>query len=85
MFPGTSVNPFQKSVVKCQSTFERIRESWTEIFGFQYRPAAMPGTYTYNIKKKIQDKTSKQNKIKQNKTIRQKEIKQNNTRKQSSN
>ena len=64
MFPGTSVNPFQKSVVKCQSTFERIRESWTEIFGFQYRPAGMPGTYAYNIKQKVQDKTSKQNKIK---------------------
>ena len=41
LFPGTSANMYQKSVVKCQSAFERIRESYAELFGFQYRPAPM--------------------------------------------
>ena len=48
LFPGKSINPFQKSVVKCQSTFERIRESYAEIFGYQYRPAPMKEVYGYN-------------------------------------
>ena len=47
LFPGTSANMFQKSVVKCQSTFERIRESWADIFGFEYRPAPMTEAYSY--------------------------------------
>ena len=47
LFPGTSANVFQKSVVKCQSTFERIRESWADIFGFEYRPAPMTEAYSY--------------------------------------
>jgi hypothetical protein len=81
LFPGTSVNPLQKSVVKCQSTFERIRESWANIFGFQYRPAAMPGAYVYNIQKDVQDNNPKQ----KTKTIKQKTIKQNKTRKESPN
>ena len=50
LFPGTSVNPLQKSFVKCQNTFERIRESWAEIFGYQYRPAPMVEAYEYGLK-----------------------------------
>lgn len=41
LFPGTSVNLLDKSVVKCQSVFERIREAWSDIFGYQYRPSPM--------------------------------------------
>jgi hypothetical protein len=47
LFPGTSANIFQKSVVKCQSTFERIREAWADIFGFEYRPAPITEAYSY--------------------------------------
>jgi hypothetical protein len=51
LFPGTTVNAFQKSVVKCQSTFERIREAWSDIFGYQYRPSPMSEAYAYGIQK----------------------------------
>ena len=51
LFPGTTANAFQKSVVKCQSTFERIREAWSDIFGYQYRPAPMSEAYAYGIQK----------------------------------
>ena len=51
LFPGTTANAFQKSVVKCQSTFERIREAWSDIFGYQYRPSPMSEAYAYGIQK----------------------------------
>jgi len=59
----------QKSVVKCQSTFERIREAWSDIFGFQYRPAPMNeaniNNYDSQEKKK---KTNKKRESGNNKT-----------------
>ena len=50
LFPGTSVNALQKTQVHCQSNFERIRESWSELWGYQYRPAALTEAYNYNSK-----------------------------------
>jgi hypothetical protein len=50
LFPGKSTNAFQKSVVKCQSNFERIREAWADIFGYQYRPAPMNDVLEYMYK-----------------------------------
>ena len=60
LFPGTSANMFQKSVVKCQSTFERIREAWADIFGFEYRPAPMTEAYSY-IYEPIKNDNNKNN------------------------
>ena len=56
LYPGTSVNLFQKGVVKCQSTFERIREAWADIRGVEYRPSPMNEAYSYayNIKNEQQ-------------------------------
>jgi hypothetical protein len=51
LYPGTSPNLFQKSVIKCQSTFERIREAYADLFGYQYRPAPMSEAYTYSVTK----------------------------------
>lgn len=62
LFPGTSVNNFQKSVVKCQSTFERIRESWADIFGFEYRPSPMSETYSYMFDQKDDKKVKTEKK-----------------------
>jgi len=76
LFPGTSANVFQKSVVKCQSTFERIREAWADIFGFEYRPAPMSNAYAYNNKKDDESKTSNKNK-----TIKKKTSSKNKTQK----
>ena len=77
LFPGTSANVFQKSVIKCQSTFERIREAWADISGFEYRPSPMNEAYAYNItndeeqrnQRKEQKKQRKQRK-QQNKTLK---------------
>jgi hypothetical protein len=57
LFPGKSANLFQKSVIKCQSTFERIREAYAEIRGFQYRPAAVD--YYENNDKTDENKNNK--------------------------
>ena len=65
LFPGESANLFQKSVVKCQSTFERIREAWADIFGYEYRPAPMIEAYAYNLKKDKREKKEIKNKQKQ--------------------
>jgi hypothetical protein len=65
LFPGTTANLFQKSVVKCQSTFERIREAWSDIFGYQYRPSPMSEAYAYGmqkVNKNSNNKTSEKNK-----------------------
>jgi hypothetical protein len=69
LFPGESANIFQKSVVKCQSTFERIREAWADIRGFEYRPAPMNEAYAYNIRNDEQRKQRKQRK-QQKKTLK---------------
>jgi hypothetical protein len=57
-------------VVRCQSTFERIREAWADIFGFEYRPAPMSEAYTYNLQKPHDKKKKTEKKIisKNNKT-----------------
>jgi hypothetical protein len=47
LYPGTEVNTVQRLAVKCQSQFERIREAWADIFGFQYRPAILKEAYAY--------------------------------------
>jgi hypothetical protein len=63
LFPGTSASALQKSVVKCQSTFERIREAYADLFGFQYKPAPMNEAYAYNYQKsEPKNKTEKNTK-----------------------
>jgi hypothetical protein len=47
LFPGKTASMFQKSVIRCQSVFERIREAYADILGYQYRPGAMTDAYAY--------------------------------------
>jgi len=61
LFPGTSANAFQKSVVRCQSSFERIREAYSDLFGFQYRPAPMNEAYPYISQKPKTDNDTRKN------------------------
>jgi hypothetical protein len=60
LFPGKTVNALQKSMVKCNSTFDKIREAYAEIFGYQYRPK--PHAYKPN------NVEPEQNKIEPNKS-----------------
>jgi hypothetical protein len=64
LFPGKTVNALQKSMVKCNSTFDKIREAYAEIFGYQYRPK--PHAYKPNNVEPEQNKIEP-NKIEQNK------------------
>ena len=62
LFPGKSPTTMQKAEVKCQSSFERIRKSWTEIFGFQYRPAPVYYANNWKTKKNINKKSNNKTK-----------------------
>lgn len=62
LYPGKTANLLQQSAVKCQSTFERIREAWSDIFGYQYRPAPMSEAYTYNMKLNEEKKNAEEKK-----------------------
>jgi hypothetical protein len=57
LFPGTEINTLQKYSVKCQTTFERIREAWADIFGFQYRPGVQDEAYAYQAAKPLRNET----------------------------
>ena len=88
LFPGKSANTFQKSVVKCQSNFERIREAWADIFGYQYRPAPMNDALEYmyqpSTNNKTNAKTNAKTKLSTNKsssTIKRRPVNKNKTRK----
>jgi hypothetical protein len=61
LFPGKNVNALQKSAVKCRSTFERIREAWAEIFGYQYRPLPMVEPYSNNEDDEKEKEKEKEN------------------------
>jgi hypothetical protein len=81
LYPGKTANMLQKSVVKCQTTFEKIREAYADIRGFDYRPSPMPEAYGYN---QINDNNQINNTQTNNKTNKYRNInnnqKVNNTR-----
>jgi len=70
LYPGTSVNTLQKSAVKCQSTFERIREAYADLFGYQYRPASLDEAYSYQFSKKKGGTKKNYDRIRKNKTYK---------------
>ena len=62
LYPGTSANTVQMAAVKCSSVFERIREAWAEMMGYQYRPSTMEESYTYqNLSTDKGDKDKRDN------------------------
>ena len=65
-------------MVKCQSTFERIREAWADIRGFEYRPAPMNEAYAYNIKNDEQRKEEMKQRKQPRKTLKKNKYKKNN-------
>ena len=64
LFPGKTVNAFQKSMVKCNSTFEKIREAYSEIFGYQHRQKP----YLYNNTNKTEPSKTEPSKTEPSKT-----------------
>jgi hypothetical protein len=92
LFPGESANVFQKSVIKCQSTFERIREAYAEIRGFQYRPADMNESYDLekndleknDLKKSDLEKNDLEKNDLEKNDLKKNNLKNNRTKKQNS-
>jgi len=68
LYPGKTASIFQKSVVRCQSIFERIREAYSDIMGYQYRPGAMTEAYAYQYQN--QNKYNKKRSNMYNKTLK---------------
>jgi hypothetical protein len=57
LFPGKTANTIQMASVKCNSTFERIREAFADLMGYQYRPAVLVESYSYqNMKPEERNK-----------------------------
>jgi hypothetical protein len=71
LFPGPSVTIGQKLDMKCQSAFENIRQAYSHLFGYQYRPGMITNSYTYENK----FRTDKEKKSKEKKAIKQEETK----------
>jgi hypothetical protein len=47
LYPGTDIGTVKKYAMKCQSTFEKIRKSLSDLFGYQYRPLEIKEAYAY--------------------------------------
>jgi hypothetical protein len=75
LFPGKTASMFQKSVVRCQSTFERIREAYADILGYQYRPGAMTDAYAYQYQKPNPNQNQNRSQTNKNKTTKNKTLK----------
>ncbi len=41
LYPGENVSENQKKWVKCNNRYEKMRQSWSNIFGNKYRPSVM--------------------------------------------
>lgn len=72
LFPGTNISMIQRYSVKCQTTFERIREAWANIFGYEYRPGVLEEAYSYQASKPVAEK--KQETEKKEETEKKQEI-----------
>ena len=72
--PGTSLTPEELKNTKCNSKFNSIRKSWSELIG---RPYTISGIYTNTNTKTMKNKEIQEN----NKTQYKNSLPQNNTRK----
>jgi hypothetical protein len=75
LFPGTSVNSLQKSAVKCEGQFEKIRQAYADLFGYEYRPGIIKEAYEYQSQPIKQNGGT--NKKYNNKSIKNKTYKKN--------
>ncbi len=41
LYPGEDITNYDKVKGKCNTTFEKIRKSWADIFGYEYRPSGI--------------------------------------------
>ena len=72
LFPGTDMDTIQKYSVKCQSKFEKIREAWAKLFGYQYRPSQMDNAYAYQTNYALKTEREEKEKEKDEKEAEEK-------------
>jgi len=63
LYPGTHVGTVKRYAMKCQTAFERIRKSWADLFGYEYRPRALKEAYgyeeEYDLNQKMEEEMKK--------------------------
>ena len=62
LFPGKEIPFSQKAVLKCQKQYEKIRQSYADMFGLVYRPNEFyPSSYSYKEEgeKKVKNNETK--------------------------
>jgi len=85
LFPGTDMDTIQKYSVKCQSKFEKIREAWAKLFGYQYRPSQMDNAHVYQTNYALKTEKEKKDKEEKDKEEKDKEEKDNEDEKKEAN
>ena len=77
LYPGTKISGIKKYSLKCQSTFERIRKSLSDLFGYQYRPLEIKEAYEYeaNFEKNEKIKEENEKKLEEDKKEKEREEK----------
>jgi hypothetical protein len=74
LYPGKTASTIQMASVKCNSTFERIREAFADLMGYQYRPAVLVESYSYqNMKPDETKNIDNRDDIEKNKNRREEE------------
>jgi hypothetical protein len=72
LYPGKTASTIQMASVKCNSTFERIREAFADLMGYQYRPAVLVESYSYqNMKPNERKNNDNKDDIEKNKNRRE--------------
>ena len=60
LYPGTNITTLQKYSAKCQSSFEKIREAWADVFEYQYKPLIMYNAYPYQINYQLNEERERE-------------------------
>jgi hypothetical protein len=69
LYPGKSIPLEDYSSLNCQFKYEKIKEAWAELFGYQYAPGIFSKPSDYGLKNKTITST-KSNTIKKNKNAK---------------
>jgi hypothetical protein len=73
LYPGTNVSAVKKYAMKCNNTFERIRKSLSDLFGYQYRPRELKEAYEYEANFETNEKLKEENEKKMEQDKKEKE------------
>ena len=73
LYPGTEVSAIKKYSMKCNNTFERIRKSLSELFGYQYRPRELKEAYEYEANFEANEKLKEEQEKKKEEDKKEKE------------